>query len=470
METRDPMHLETEPATASTATSQAYKNGEPGLHSFQSDPIHHNELMHYEGSGYGHNPVLYRPVSVFPHPAGYTSSMPQFYTSRGMANATTVMPDQAQFNLIQRQLLYGNPISIGHNLPVVYHSQGQSIGVPAGYNLIPNAVQTGYLYHQEQLFGSLHPWNTNYRFPGHGVVHNAASSHQNLVGVSLNSSYVHGWPGMNINPGMMHGTNPRANSTPSNLPVLQCHSRQHFPVPVGRALGLEYHLGARLNEDSNRCIQDPTTGSRPLSHSHGGLSPMDLARFSRVGLTNTSLSRIPNEQNSFELQHAHENIIRMLPTEPSAVLPTVWARQSTNMENPSGEHSQAQRNQLDHFNQTSVPPVRRNTKQTASASGQVSWKKTWTWPSNRIHKPSKGNVYHISWDGFEKSYLPVGLKCNFCNGDLGYAPVKIESKPPVLPEVSVLSCGHAFHSECFQPLIQEPSADPPCCICALGKP
>ncbi|RVW21135.1 hypothetical protein CK203_109952 [Vitis vinifera] len=292
------MHLETEPATASTATSQAYKNGEPGLHSFQSDPIHHNELMHYEGSGYGHNPVLYRPVSVFPHPAGYTSSMPQFYTSRGMANATTVMPDQAQFNLIQRQLLYGNPISIGHNLPVVYHSQGQSIGVPAGYNLIPNAVQTGNLYHQEQLFGSLHPWNTNYRFPGHGVVHNAASSHQNLVGVSLNSSYVHGWPGMNINPGMMHGTNPRANSTPSNLPVLQCHSRQHFPVPVGRALGLEYHLGARLNEDSNRCIQDPTTGSRPLSHSHGGLSPMDLARFSRVGLTNTSLSRIPNEQNS----------------------------------------------------------------------------------------------------------------------------------------------------------------------------
>lgn len=65
----------------------------------------------------------------------------------------------------------------------------------------------------------------------------------------------------------------------------------------------------------------------------------------------------------------------------------------------AGKRSQAQRNQLDHFNQTSVPPVRRNTKQTASASGQVSWKNTWTWPSNRLHKPSKGNVYHISWDG-----------------------------------------------------------------------
>ena len=328
METRDPKHLGTELATTSTTTSPSEENEEPGLCSSQSDPVNLNEPMHYEGSGYGHNPVLYRPVSVFSLPAGYPVGMPQFYTGGGMVNAPTIMPDQAPFNLIQQN---GNPISIRHNLPVVYHSHGQ---IPAAYSLIPNAVQTGNIYHHEHLYGSLPPWNANYRIPGHGMVHHAARSHQ--IGGSLDSGYTHGWPGMNINPGIMHHTNPRANSLPSNFLVPQHHPQQHFPIPDGRPLSLEHHQHARLNHDSNRFIPDPTAGPRPLTHSHAGLSPSDLARFSRMSLTNTSLARIPNEQHPFELQHGHENVIRVLPIVPPVVLPTVWTRESTNMQNPSG--------------------------------------------------------------------------------------------------------------------------------------
>lgn len=330
METRDPMHSGTEQATNSTTASPAEENGGPGPYSSQSYPVNHNELMHYEGSGYSHNPVLYRPVSVIPHPAGHTVRTPRFYASGGMVNDPTVMAYQAQFNLVQQQMVYRNPRSTGHNLPVVYHSHGQ---VPAAYSLNPNAVQTGYIYHQEQFYGSLPPRNANYRNPSHGIVHHAASPHQ--IEGSQFSVYVHGCPGMNISPGIMHHANPRANSRPSDFSVPQPRPQQHFPVPDGRAR-LKHHQHARLYDNSSRFPPAPEAGSRPLSRSHAGLSPEDLARFSRMSLT-TPLARIPDEQNPSELQHGHENNIRVLPFEPSAILPRVWTR-STNKQNPSGKN------------------------------------------------------------------------------------------------------------------------------------
>lgn len=74
--------------------------------------------------------------------------------------------------------------------------------------------------------------------------------------------------------------------------------------------------------------QCPTAGSRPSCHGHNGSYPMDLERFSRLSLTDNSLTRNPNEQNSFGIQHGHENIIR-------SVVPP---RESSHMGiNPSGK-------------------------------------------------------------------------------------------------------------------------------------
>ncbi|KAJ7979577.1 Zinc finger, RING-type protein [Quillaja saponaria] len=77
-------------------------------------------------------------------------------------------------------------------------------------------------------------------------------------------------------------------------------------------------------------------------------------------------------------------------------------------------------------------------------------------------------VYYIKDGGFnDLKVQPLGWTCQLCEKDLAYSPIGVQSKYSFLPEVTVLPCGHAFHSTCLQLAIPEDQfRDPPCIICA----
>lgn len=74
--------------------------------------------------------------------------------------------------------------------------------------------------------------------------------------------------------------------------------------------------------------------------------------------------------------------------------------------------------------------------------------------------------------GFAELIEPVGEICQLCDRDFAYAPndydsdTEYESALLNLPSVSILPCGHAYHSECLQLGTPEKSRDPLCPICA----
>lgn len=65
----------------------------------------------------------------------------------------------------------------------------------------------------------------------------------------------------------------------------------------------------------------------------------------------------------------------------------------------------------------------------------------------------------------------VGHNCYFCKRDLSYPPEgPIIENPELLPTVSILPCGHAFHDFCLQQITPPDEAnDPPCIPCAIGE-
>ncbi|KAL8206327.1 hypothetical protein R6Q57_009878 [Mikania cordata] len=98
--------------------------------------------------------------------------------------------------------------------------------------------------------------------------------------------------------------------------------------------------------------------------------------------------------------------------------------------------------------------------------------------------------YHIRWGGNDAENGPLGQKCILCNKDLSGTTEDDDSEynddfhhedddyyedddeyyddvnPPLLPAVDILSCGHAYHTECLQKGIpEEPSSDPQCVVC-----
>ncbi|XP_076890910.1 uncharacterized protein LOC143542130 [Bidens hawaiensis] len=85
--------------------------------------------------------------------------------------------------------------------------------------------------------------------------------------------------------------------------------------------------------------------------------------------------------------------------------------------------------------------------------------------------------FHIRWEGDDAKSGPLGQKCIICNKDLSAATDDDDDSeyndefryedddyyeyddddeyyddinPPLLPAVDILSCGHAFHTECLQ--------------------
>ncbi|KAL9251476.1 hypothetical protein AKJ16_DCAP05986 [Drosera capensis] len=63
----------------------------------------------------------------------------------------------------------------------------------------------------------------------------------------------------------------------------------------------------------------------------------------------------------------------------------------------------------------------------------------------------KADEHHITWDGFsEPRAQPVGFTCCLCELDLAFAPRGGGSASVHLPAVSILSCGHTYHSECLE--------------------
>lgn len=66
--------------------------------------------------------------------------------------------------------------------------------------------------------------------------------------------------------------------------------------------------------------------------------------------------------------------------------------------------------------------------------------------------------------------------CPICEKDLSYIlagdyfSYKDNNEPPKLPEVAVLPCGHAFHSECLMQFTEEEqSREPPCFFCISNE-
>ncbi|KAI3694739.1 hypothetical protein L1987_77709 [Smallanthus sonchifolius] len=97
-------------------------------------------------------------------------------------------------------------------------------------------------------------------------------------------------------------------------------------------------------------------------------------------------------------------------------------------------------------------------------------------------------IYHIRWEGEDVKNGPLGQNCILCNKDLSCATEDDDSEsdddfqyddddddddeyyddlnPPLLPAVDVLSCGHAYHTECLQKgTPKEQSSDPQCILC-----
>lgn len=100
-------------------------------------------------------------------------------------------------------------------------------------------------------------------------------------------------------------------------------------------------------------------------------------------------------------------------------------------------------------------------------------------------------IYHIRWEG-DMENGPSGQNCILCNKDLSGATEDDDSEfnedypyedddddddgeyeyyddlmPPLLPAVDILSCGHAYHTECLQHGTHEKqSSDPQCVLCS----
>lgn len=63
-----------------------------------------------------------------------------------------------------------------------------------------------------------------------------------------------------------------------------------------------------------------------------------------------------------------------------------------------------------------------------------------------------------------------GEKCFLCKRDLTFSPEGPVEKPPILPAVAVLPCGHTFHDHCLQRITPEDQPEsPPCIPCAVGE-
>ncbi|XP_057968027.1 uncharacterized protein LOC131157709 isoform X2 [Malania oleifera] len=144
---------------------------------------------------------------------------------------------------------------------------------------------------------------------------------------------------------------------------------------------------------------------------------------------------------------------------------------TSGMENPSALPKASQR-------KTMKRPSKSNGMEKPSALPQASQINIKTKPSSGPSKPPKcvaPEIHYVRWNGINKTGQAVGHKCYLCDWDVACAPEghdhdhhqncdhEFES---ILPEVSVLPCGHIFHSNCLQAATpREQSRDPPCYFC-----
>ncbi|KAK1403628.1 hypothetical protein POM88_003233 [Heracleum sosnowskyi] len=117
-------------------------------------------------------------------------------------------------------------------------------------------------------------------------------------------------------------------------------------------------------------------------------------------------------------------------------------------------------------------------KQTTSRRGQIA-EKSDTSTDSEPESPTEYTepIYHIKWDGDNsKECKHLEQICPICENDLSYISAgdysyyEDDNEPPKLPEVAVLPCGHAFHSECLMQFIEEEqSREPPCFFCTSNE-
>ncbi|KAK9059503.1 hypothetical protein SSX86_020206 [Deinandra increscens subsp. villosa] len=136
------------------------------------------------------------------------------------------------------------------------------------------------------------------------------------------------------------------------------------------------------------------------------------------------------------------------------------------------------------ISQTSAKPIKKiQTTKSLTASRAGLDKKSH--PLTSQHEFfSREPIYHIRWKGEDAENGPLGQNCLLCNKDLSCAAEDDDSEynddfhyedddeyyddlnPPLLPAVDILSCGHAYHTECFQNgTAEEQSSDPHCILC-----
>ncbi|KAI7725452.1 hypothetical protein M8C21_025457 [Ambrosia artemisiifolia] len=104
---------------------------------------------------------------------------------------------------------------------------------------------------------------------------------------------------------------------------------------------------------------------------------------------------------------------------------------------------------------------------------------------------SRQPIYHIRWEDEDVAKGPLGYSCMLCNKDLSCGTDdddddddddeynddirydvddeyydEYDLNPRLLPAVDILSCGHAYHTDCFQKgTPKEQSSDPQCILC-----
>nr|XP_043626115.1 uncharacterized protein LOC122597604 [Erigeron canadensis] len=93
---------------------------------------------------------------------------------------------------------------------------------------------------------------------------------------------------------------------------------------------------------------------------------------------------------------------------------------------------------------------------------------------------------YIRWEGYDMEYELSGYKCMICDMELSISPSgnddehsedndsddeyydEYQDEPQLFPAVDILSCGHAFHTECStstELITDKQSTDPECVFC-----
>ncbi|XP_057510510.1 uncharacterized protein LOC130792896 [Actinidia eriantha] len=445
-------HVEAVPATASWICQQ-----EDPEYMFRNELLNHVEPTQFfdsEPSDHNYCPIPYGPMPVFLHAGGYMTSPYQSYIHNAISGVH-FFPYGSQFNYIHQPIFHDNLVRLQDDMPVPFHMVHSMEMFDGGVGCGDNRYAA---YQSDVPNGSMYSHIEGYPFTEPYFFHSPQANAHLVYGYSypVFTSGCWGWDCINYGANLYQS---------SHCPTPQGCLQRNFPSPDDKISRKVANRDARyINQDSYRGFEGSVAFPKPVSFHQAASSSKKKFGSCHMGLSYTSGTEIPIGRNSSQRQHGHKNRIGSNPSK-SSLVSSSSAKQSDQQGEPNSYHSI-----------NPAPPCKTGNLKTR-APRQVWQNKNKSQPSASRSKRSKKHnttpVYHITWDGFDGSSEFIGQNCHLCLEDLSYSPMDDEfehhnliDEPSNLPEVSILPCGHAFHSLCLQLITaEEQSRDPPCHIC-----